>query len=519
VFQQASYRVSPVVKDRLKLRLRFDADAMRRDLDHLASSDWVDHFVPQNYEGTWSVLPLRAPAGARHPIQTIYSDPSCEVFVNTPLLAQCGYFQQVLAAFECPVHAVRLMKLTPGSTIKPHDDHDLAAEQGRVRLHIPVTTNADVDFRLNGTSIVMSEGECWYLRLRDTHSVANRGQTDRVHLVIDALVNPWLEEQLTSAECAALEVDTLAGWVPFFIRTEASPPTVEWCYVGTNAFTDPFFEQTVQRCLRKPGQRQTTPIETLLDRHGALPGVPPTAFIFHTSRCGSTLLSQMAAALPDTIAISEAPPIDHILRAAAPESLRVEWLRALLGALGEPRGTGARRFFVKFDAWHIVDLPLVQRAFPDVPCVFLYRDPAAVVASQLRMPGLHMVPGMVDPSLIGLDLSEVLRLDRGEYVGRMLGVLYAAGLAFAERGQVVLMNHVELPEIAATRLLEWCGLETNDDVRERLLNVARFDAKTPSLPYDATATPVRSGPSEFVIQSASAFIEPHFDRLESIRTF
>jgi hypothetical protein len=506
------------VRDRLKLRLCFDADAMRRDLDHLAASDWVDHFVPQNYEGTWSVLPLRAPAAATHPIQTIYSDPSCDAFVDTPLLARCGYLREVLAAFKCPLHAVRLMKLTPGSVIKPHDDHDLAAEQGRVRLHIPVTTNVDVDFRLNGTSVAMREGECWYLRLSDTHSVANRGETDRVHLVIDALMTPWLEEQLNSAECAAAEDDPLAGWVPFFIRTEASPPAVEWCYVGTTAFTDPFFEQTVQRCLRQPVQQQTTPIETLLERHAVHPGVPPTAFIFHTSRCGSTLFSQMAAVLPDTIVISEAPPIDHILRAAAPASVRVEWLRALLGALGQTRGTGASRFFVKFDAWHIVNLPLVQRAFPGVPCVFLYREPAEVVASQLRMPGLHMVPGMVDSSLIGLDLPGVLRLDRGEYIGRMLGALYAAGLAFARSGQVVLMNHSELPEAAATRLLEWCGLNA-DDVRERLLNVARFDAKTPSLPYDATATPAQSGANESVIRSASAFIKPHFDRLESSRTF
>jgi hypothetical protein len=190
------------MNDRIELPLRFDAAAMRRDLLLLEEADWIDHFVTQNYEGTWSVLPLRAPAGARHPIKMIYSDPSCDTFVDTPLLARGAYFQQVLAAFECPLQAVRLMKLTPGSIVKPHCDHDLAAEHGRVRLHIPITTNPDVDFWLNGERVVMREGECWYLRLSDAHSVANRGQTDRVHLVIDALVDPWLQAQLTSAERA-----------------------------------------------------------------------------------------------------------------------------------------------------------------------------------------------------------------------------------------------------------------------------------------------------------------------------
>jgi hypothetical protein len=38
----------------------------------------------------------------------------------------------------------------------------------------------------------MAAGSSWYLRLSDPHSVANRGLTDRVHLVIDAVVNDWI---------------------------------------------------------------------------------------------------------------------------------------------------------------------------------------------------------------------------------------------------------------------------------------------------------------------------------------
>jgi aspartyl/asparaginyl beta-hydroxylase len=186
--------------DRIKLRFRFDAAAMRRDLERLAASDWVDHFVPQHYSGAWTVLPLRAPAGAIHPIKMIYSDPGCDAYVDTPLLAKCPAIQRSLAAFECPLQAVRLMKLRPGSAIKPHADFDLGLEQGRARLHIALATNPDVEFVLNGTRVVLGEGECWYLKLSDTHAVANRGAADRIHLVIDALVNPWLESQLAGGD-------------------------------------------------------------------------------------------------------------------------------------------------------------------------------------------------------------------------------------------------------------------------------------------------------------------------------
>lgn len=190
------------MRDRLPLPLRFDAEAMRRDVHRLEQTDWLDHFVRENYNGTWSVLVLRAPAGASHPVEAMYPDPAATEFVDTPALKQCPYLQQVLAEFRCPLQSVRLLKLTAGSMIKPHSDHDLSLEYGKARLHIPIETNSDVDFRLNDQPVILRPGECWYLRLSDPHSVINRGKADRIHLVIDAIVNPWLEELLRSVEGA-----------------------------------------------------------------------------------------------------------------------------------------------------------------------------------------------------------------------------------------------------------------------------------------------------------------------------
>lgn len=148
------------------------------------------------------MIPLRGPAGAVHPVQMIYSDPACTDFADTPMLAASPYFQQVLATFACQVQAVRLMRLAPGSLIKQHRDHDLSFEDGTVRIHVPVTTNEGVDFRLNRVRCAMPAGSAWYLRLSDPHSVANRGESDRVHLVIDAVVNGWVADLLARARPA-----------------------------------------------------------------------------------------------------------------------------------------------------------------------------------------------------------------------------------------------------------------------------------------------------------------------------
>jgi hypothetical protein len=189
-----------IFPDRLRLPLSFDPVRLARDLDALAGVAWTAHFVKQNYEGDWSVIPLRGAAGATHPVMMIYSDPTATTFADTPMLSPCPYFREVLAAFDCEVQCVRLMRLTPGSVIKEHDDHDLDAENGVARLHIPVSTNPDVDFELNRRRTRMAPGSVWYLRLSDPHRVANRGATDRVHMVIDVVVNDWLTGLLRQAE-------------------------------------------------------------------------------------------------------------------------------------------------------------------------------------------------------------------------------------------------------------------------------------------------------------------------------
>jgi hypothetical protein len=129
----------------------------------------------------------------------IYADPFASAWEDTPMLAAAPYLSDVLAAFQCEKQAVRLMRLTPGSVIKEHRDLDLDDAHGAARVHVPITTNSGVEFRLNGRAVAMASGEAWRLRLSDPHSVANRGTTDRVHLVLDLELNDWLSALLTQA--------------------------------------------------------------------------------------------------------------------------------------------------------------------------------------------------------------------------------------------------------------------------------------------------------------------------------
>jgi Aspartyl/Asparaginyl beta-hydroxylase len=189
----------PRFPDRLRLPLTFDPGQLAGDLDRLSSAPWTRHFVRQNYDGEWSVIPLRSPAGETHPARMIGTGPTARSFVDTRYLEGCRYFREVLSCFRCPLRVARLMRLTAGSMIKEHSDPDLSFEDGMVRFHIPVITNDAVGFYLNDMRVVLEAGSLWYLRLSDPHRIVNGGSTDRVHLVIDAEVNGWVEALFESA--------------------------------------------------------------------------------------------------------------------------------------------------------------------------------------------------------------------------------------------------------------------------------------------------------------------------------
>jgi hypothetical protein len=176
---------------RVRLPLRFDSEALAADVAALPASEWMAHFNTSYYEGEWSGVALRSSGGA--PL-ALYPDPSADAdWQSTATLTRCPALAAALEVFECPLQSVRLLALGPGARIREHRDYRLGHEDGEVRIHVPITTSADVEFIHDGERVDMALGEAWYLDLNLPHSVANAGEQRRVHLVVDCVVNPWLD--------------------------------------------------------------------------------------------------------------------------------------------------------------------------------------------------------------------------------------------------------------------------------------------------------------------------------------
>jgi len=176
----------------IKFPIVFDVEKLQDDLRKIINKEWTDHYNANDYSGKWTSVALMSKNGRSDAIYALSTDD--DKLVPTEILESCIYFKKVLDSFLFEKTAVRLLQLAVGAEIKPHSDHCLGYEDGSFRLHIPIITNNGVEFILDGKRLLMNEGECWYIDANFIHSVANKGNEDRIHLVIDGLRNEWSDE-------------------------------------------------------------------------------------------------------------------------------------------------------------------------------------------------------------------------------------------------------------------------------------------------------------------------------------
>ncbi|GAB4191475.1 MAG: hypothetical protein OHK0022_05210 [Roseiflexaceae bacterium] len=317
----------------------------------------------------------------------------------------------------------------------------------------------------------------------------------------------------------------LEGWLPIRLYWASALPMVDWCYLGDQRLTHPFFEQTIAAALQHPFQalfRHQTPIDTLVELAEARPGVPPAGFIFHLSRCGSTLISQMLAALPQHLVLSEPPPLNAVLgmRRRDPqisEEQQIRWLRALVGGLCQPRSGQEHRAFIKFDSWHTLDLPLIRRAFPDIPWIFLYRDPVEVLVSHQTMPGMQMIPGAMQPDPFGIQMPITSAEALLEYGAAVLEQICAAALAYTGPEQGVLVNYTQLPVAVETVVAPLFGLQPTAKEWAVMRAATRVHAKDPHRSFVPDAKDKQRAAPEDLRRIVERRAGPQYARLEELR--
>lgn len=310
-----------------------------------------------------------------------------------------------------------------------------------------------------------------------------------------------------------------ADWLPVAVVDGATGPVVEWLHFAGRRLTDPFFEDAVRRARRLPLNR-LLPVRTPLARFAeAMPdgaACRPAGLVFHLSRCGSTLVAQMLSAVPQQVVISEAPPLDAIVELREAGRLAGDGtaeLRAMVAALLRDRHGDRRVGVVKLDCWHMLAWEMFAAAFPDVPFVFLYRDPVEILVSHARRPGSQTVPGLV-PHLCD---GQADMVDPADFGARLLGRIAEVAADAVVAGRVTALRYDRLPDAVFDRILPAFGIAPDDAERRAMQAAGTRDAKAPDAPFADDRAAKQAEATADLRARAATHIAPAIARLDAAR--
>jgi hypothetical protein len=221
--------------------------------------------------------------------------------------------------------------------------------------------------------------------------------------------------------------EAIEGWIPIKLFNENGERNCRWLYVGNKHFDEPFFDETISACRQLPQnghlKRSMSSIDVLPAWAESADSIEPTAFIFHVSRCGSTLLSQMLSLQRSNIVLSEVPFFDDLLRFGKKENCLPQTLpivKAAIELYSTKRNAAYINLFIKADSWHIHFYEELRTLYPTAPFFFLYRKPDEVIQSQQKKRGMQAIPNLIEANVFGFNKEEIATKPLDEYMGMVI---------------------------------------------------------------------------------------------------
>ena len=255
--------------------------------------------------------------------------------------------------------------------------------------------------------------------------------------------------------------DLFKGWLPVDAVVVDGRPGLWWMDMSGVSLTEPFFQQTVERARAENNQgEQFTEFDVLLQLEKVLDSVPPTGFIFHSSRCGSTLVANACRGITNSIVLSEANAIDKLIarfitdapQGSVKESIYSVLLRAVVHALGQRQTGSEQHLFIKFSCCSFAQIERIKRIWPRVPSLFLYRDPVETIVSNIN----SVPPWLVDDdrrvlaSITGASPAEVEEMRIEELCARTIGSLFSIANRVADDNTMLVdYNQLSVPVISS----------------------------------------------------------------------
>lgn len=238
------------------------------------------------------------------------------------------------------------------------------------------------------------------------------------------------------------------NFIPTAVRKKGNTYQLEWQDVGEYGFTvtESKFEFSLQNLNKEqPLPKIETNLDLLLQEELLENTLYPNGFIFHITRCGSTAFAKALAQVPSTIVYDEPLPLysgafqyftDDWTDYAIEDATKMQVLKNLILAMGKKRNRTASKYFIKFRSWNCIFVEYIKALFPDVPCLFIYRNPAEVLVSrQKRLSVFDQQPiSSKSAYIMGYPLEDIYKMSQLEFQTQSIRHLFASVWPFHQLG-------------------------------------------------------------------------------------
>ena len=162
-----------------------DLDVIDNILNNIEENDWyVDDYRKHanNMSETASIPIFHSEECGTNPksLWTIERRPLFNKYY--PLIEPI--LNQLKTYYDYNYHASFISKVNPYGTIGIHQDFGEFLERCH-RIHIPLKTNENVFYYIDGEEYVWMKGKCYEFNNMLPHGVFNRSNEDRIHLVLN----------------------------------------------------------------------------------------------------------------------------------------------------------------------------------------------------------------------------------------------------------------------------------------------------------------------------------------------
>ena len=259
-----------------------------------------------------------------------------------------------------------------------------------------------------------------------------------------------------------------------------------------NIFSEPFFHSALQK-LPPPSSAEILfySLHDIKKETIYIPPITPSGFIYHLSRCGSSIVAQTLSEIHKIRVISEPEIIIKLVNLKKNKIITNAELEILLITLvhfwGQNNKGDSYRLIIKFSSLATSIYAYIQKIFRETPSIFIIRNPVEIMVSLINNPSFLIIEfnQLLPMSAIRINISvqELENMSIEEYIA----LLIRQNLLHITRNydkNTLLIDHLEIPDVIEPRIVDHFNLISSFNDRIKIHSRIQYHGEDASKKYE-----------------------------------